>query len=180
MSTVTTLGDPRGPETIRFRMTRRQRAGQLLPMAFVLAGQLVFRIQRASEHLPAPQMPSAERDATNFATALSLTVLVTLIPLLVLQTRWFGITLTPAEAQVHNLRRRHIRWADVQGVTVEKVLGGRTVILHEAGGRRTRLRAPLTAPLSRDRRFDEKFHTIGQWWLTHRGPDWTPKPLHWQ
>lgn len=88
----------------------------------------------------------------------------------------FGITLTPTAAVVHNLRRRTIPWSGIQGVQIESVLGTRSVVLYEAGGRRTVLRAPQTAFLSWDRHFEEKFHVVGEWWLSHRGPDWTPVP----
>ncbi|MEV0737646.1 hypothetical protein AB0I51_17095 [Streptomyces sp. NPDC050549] len=88
----------------------------------------------------------------------------------------FGITLTPSAAVVHNLRRRTIPWSDIQAVQPESLFGTTTIVLYEANGRRTRLRAPSTGFLARDRHFEEKFHTIGTWWLTHRGPDWTPVP----
>ncbi|MFE2533310.1 hypothetical protein [Streptomyces sp. NPDC059371] len=88
----------------------------------------------------------------------------------------FGTTLTPSAARVRDLRRRTVPWASVQSVRVERVMGGRVVVLYEAGGHRTRLRAPMTAFLQGDRDFDEKFHVIGQWWPAHRGSDWVPVP----
>ncbi|MFJ7969162.1 hypothetical protein [Streptomyces sp. NPDC096324] len=88
----------------------------------------------------------------------------------------FGITLTPSAARVHDLRRRTVPWTSVQSVRIEHVAGGRVVVLYEADGRRTRLRAPVTGFLQRDRDFEEKFHVIGQWWLAHRGSDWVPVP----
>ncbi|MET8136805.1 hypothetical protein ABZV24_33575 [Streptomyces sp. NPDC005251] len=88
----------------------------------------------------------------------------------------FGITLTPSAARVHSLRRRTVPWASVQSVCVERVTGGRVIVLYESDGRRTRLRAPFTGFLQRDRRFEEKFHVIGQWWQTHRGSDWVALP----
>ncbi|MFI6335947.1 hypothetical protein [Streptomyces sp. NPDC050535] len=89
---------------------------------------------------------------------------------------YFGITLTPAAAVVHNLRRRTIPWSDVQAIGVEPLLGTRTVVIHEVSGRRTRLRAPITGFLAWDRGFEEKVDVIGRWWWEHRGPDWTPAP----
>ncbi|MGW0824692.1 hypothetical protein [Streptomyces sp. NPDC002845] len=89
---------------------------------------------------------------------------------------YFGVTLTSSAAVVHGLRRRTILWSDVQAIQVESIMGTRTVVIHEAGGRRTRLRAPTTGFLAWDRRFEEKFHVIGRWWLDHRGTDWTPVP----
>lgn len=102
-----------------------------------------------------------------------------LLPLLLITSRSFGVTLTPAAAVVHNFRRRPIQWSDVQAIQIESLLGSRTVVIYEAGGRSTRLRAPSTGFLSWDRGFEEKFHTIGRWWLDHRGPDWTPVPPPW-
>ncbi|MFE1286841.1 hypothetical protein [Streptomyces sp. NPDC058751] len=102
------------------------------------------------------------------ASALLATVVSVTVP--------FGITLTPSAAVVRNLRRRTIPWASVQSVRVEQIMGSRFVALYEADGRRTRLRAPMTGFLQRDRDFEVKFHTIGQWWLAHRGGDWVPVP----
>ncbi|WP_328450158.1 hypothetical protein OG780_20190 [Streptomyces sp. NBC_00386] len=98
------------------------------------------------------------------------------IVLVVLVVSPFGVTLTPSAARVHDLRRRTVPWASVQSVRVEQVMGGRVVVLYEADGRRTRLRAPVTGFLQRDRGFEEKFHVIGQWWLAYRGTDWVPVP----
>ena len=97
------------------------------------------------------------------------TIFVLILLLIVLLSRSFGVTLTPTEARVHSLRRRVIRWSDVRAVTTQNVLGTRFVVLHEAN-RRTRLRAPVTGLLVWDRSFEEKYHTIGRWWLDHRGP----------
>ncbi|MFE9446504.1 hypothetical protein ACFYO2_48300 [Streptomyces sp. NPDC006602] len=89
----------------------------------------------------------------------------------------FGVTLTESTAVVHSLRRRTIHWSNVQAIRVERLHGNQIVVIYEAGGRRTRLRAPITGFLCWDREFEEKFRTIGRWWLDHRGPDWTPALL---
>jgi hypothetical protein len=87
----------------------------------------------------------------------------------------FAITLSPHMAQVRNLRRRKIYWSDVQMIRIEKKrFGNRRIVIYEANGRQTRLRAPVTGFLLWDRHFEEKFHVIGQWWLDFRGPDWQP------
>ncbi len=87
----------------------------------------------------------------------------------------FGITLSPHMAQVRNLRRRTIYWSDVQVIRIEKKrFGNRRIVIYEANGRQTRLRAPVTGFLLWDRHFEEKFHVIGQWWLDFRGPEWQP------
>jgi hypothetical protein len=86
----------------------------------------------------------------------------------------FSITLSPRMAQVRNVRRRTIYWSDVQLIRIERRFGNRTIVIYEADGRQTRLRAPVTGFLLWDRRFEEKFHVIGQWWLDFRGPEWQP------
>lgn len=87
----------------------------------------------------------------------------------------FSITLSPHMAQVRNARRRTICWSDVQVIRIEKrSFGRRTIVIYEATGRKTELRAPVTGPFLWDRRFDEKFHVIGQWWLDFRGAEWQP------
>jgi len=87
-----------------------------------------------------------------------------------------GITLTADTAIVHSFHRRKIKWADIQCVQIEKYMGNRTIAIYEADGCRTRLRAPVSGFLAPDDRFEEKFHTIGRWWLSHRGTDWTEGP----
>ncbi|XUL89647.1 hypothetical protein ACQ86D_25940 [Streptomyces galilaeus] len=101
---------------------------------------------------------------------------IVLLILTLLFSHRFGITLTPSAVVVHNLRHRTIPWPDIQAIQPESLLGTTTIVLYEANGRRTRLRAPSTGFPARDRHFEEKFHTIGTWWLAHRGPDWTPFP----
>ncbi|WP_405669428.1 hypothetical protein [Streptomyces sp. NBC_00055] len=88
--------------------------------------------------------------------------------------QYLGVTLTESRAIVHSLRRRTIQWSNVQAICVERFQGVQTVVIYEAGGRRTRLRAPITGFPSWDRGFEEKFRTIDRWWLDHRGPDWAP------
>jgi hypothetical protein len=86
-----------------------------------------------------------------------------------LLTRGIGITLTPIAAEVENLRRRTIPWSDIQAIRIGGRFGYRTVVLHQTNGRRTRLRAPITGLfIWDDKRFEEKYHTIGRWWLDHR------------
>ncbi|MER5796450.1 hypothetical protein [Streptomyces sp. NPDC001980] len=117
-----------------------------------------------------------EGDSFDLALVPGLLIWGVLLPLVLITSRRFGVTLTPSAAIVHGLRRRTILWSNVQAIRVESVLGSRTVAIYEAGGRHTRLRAPTTGFLSWDRSFEEKFHTIGRWWLAHRGPDWVPVP----
>jgi hypothetical protein len=85
-------------------------------------------------------------------------------------------TLTPYEVIAwHGLRRRRIPWDDVAYIEIQKRFGSRVIAIYQANGRRTRLRAPITGFLSWDKQFEEKFHTIGRWWLEHRTADAAPQ-----
>ncbi|WP_392964827.1 hypothetical protein [Streptomyces sp. LN245] len=151
-------GSP-APEEIRFRLGVRQCAPPLLLMTVCLwFGPVLGAVTGVGRPV------------------FDVWTLVLWIVLVVSVVSPSGITLTPSAARVHGLRRRTVPWASVQSVRVEHVMGGRVVALYEAGGRRTRLRAPITGFLQRDRNFEEKFHVIGQWWLAHRGTDWVPVP----
>jgi hypothetical protein len=76
-----------------------------------------------------------------------------------------GADLTPKFIDAHGvLRSRRIPWNQIVGIHIEKTLTGRRVVIYEYDGRRTRLRAPISVFLSRDRRFEEKFHTIERQW----------------
>ncbi|MFD5517546.1 hypothetical protein [Streptomyces sp. NPDC127066] len=150
------------PEEIRFRPGVWQRVLPLLPMTMALGFDAFLRVVS-----PVPR-PAFD--------AWFLFLWIVSVPTLLVASSFFGITLTPSAARVHGLRRRTVPWASVQSVRVEQIMGGRVVALYEADGRRTRLRAPFTGFLQRDRRFEEKFHVIGQWWLAHRGTDRVPVP----
>lgn len=94
-------------------------------------------------------------------------------------SRPYGVTITPSAVIVHSPGRRTIKLIDIRFIRVENYLGSQTIVIYDASGRRTRLRAPITGPLYRDRQFWTKFHTIGQWWLDHGGPgpaDAVPAP----
>ncbi|MFJ5900631.1 hypothetical protein ACIQFZ_35655 [Streptomyces sp. NPDC093064] len=150
------------PERIRYRLTRLQRVLPVLPMILVLmAFQVLFWLDGDPF---GPVLVSGLLDG----------VILPFVMLII--SRPFGVTLTQSAAIVHNLRRRTIPWSNVQAIRMGSLFGSRTVVIYEAGGRGTRLRAPITGFLSWDRRFEEKFHTIGRWWLDHRGPDWAPVP----
>jgi hypothetical protein len=144
-----------------------------LPACLPLGASAVFHLvphPSASAYVPT----AAERHEIDLFNTIAIAIFVVFFVLALVQSWWFGITLTTTEARVHNLRRRVIRWDDVRGVTVQSLFGTRTVVLHE-DHRRTRLRAPSTGPLAWDRRFEEKYHTIGQWWLTRRWEDEQPQ-----
>ncbi|MEU7382552.1 MULTISPECIES: hypothetical protein [unclassified Streptomyces] len=150
------------PERVRYRLTRPQRLLPLLPSMIAVAFQVSFWLD-VGGHVVVPGL---------FAWG-------ALLLLAVITSRFFGVTLTPSAAVVHNFRRRTIPWSNVQAIRIESFFGNRTVVIYEAGGRRTRLRAPITGFLNWDRGFEEKFHVIGRWWLEHRGPDWVPVPPPW-
>ena len=153
------------PERIRYWLTPFQRALPFLPVAVL---GVVIEIAEIVDWM------RGDPFSLGAANPFWLWIVMPLLGVIVFPRQ--GITLTPSAAVVHNLRKRIIPWSDVQGVHTESSLGQRTVVIYEATGRRTRLRAPVTGVLSRDRRFEEKFHAIERWWLAHRGPDWTPVP----
>ncbi|MFK4099597.1 hypothetical protein ACI2L1_05855 [Streptomyces sp. NPDC019531] len=150
------------PEALRYRSTRLQRVLPVLPLFVVVMGTHIWEWVAGA--------PSGAEVAGTSGTWAALLF----VPLIM--NRHFGITLSQSTAIVHNLRRRTIQWAEVQVIRIEYVLGTRTVVIYEADGRRTSLRAPITGFLSWDREFEEKFHKIGRWWLEHRGEDWVPVP----
>ncbi|KPI02346.1 hypothetical protein OK074_5347 [Actinobacteria bacterium OK074] len=151
-------------ELLRYRVTATQRVLSVLPLLFI---NILFALQFWTVGPATAELPPL---ATFCAAMLVLGVLL---------PSYFGVNLTPSAAVVHNFRRRTIPWADIQGIQIESILGARTVVLYEANGRRTRLRAPTTGFLAWDPGFEEKFHVIGGWWLEHRGPNWTPVPPPW-
>ncbi|MFI8069224.1 hypothetical protein ACIF85_10620 [Streptomyces sp. NPDC086033] len=153
----------RPPERIRYRSALLQSVLPVLPLLVVVWGAKVWEWMSWK--------PVGAEMAESFGLWGA-----TLLALLI-AGQYFGVTLTESTAIVHNLRRRTIQWSNVQAICVEGFQGARTVVIYEAGGRRTRLRAPITGFLRWDRGFEEKFQTIGKWWQDHRGPDWTPVPL---
>jgi hypothetical protein len=91
----------------------------------------------------------------------------------------FGVVLTPEFVRVVGVRRRVISWAQVQAVEMVARYGEHQVKLVLADGTDVRLRAPSTVLGGRHAaRFNQDFHTIEQWWLNHRGPDWAPASVH--
>ncbi|MFD4503304.1 hypothetical protein [Streptomyces sp. NPDC058457] len=147
-------------ERIRYRLTPLQSLPSVAPAIIITAVQVLFWLD----------------DGPFGPVIASLLMWGVLLPVVLVTSRRLGVTLTPSAAIVHNLRRRTVPWSNVQAIQIESLLGSRTVVIYEAGGRCTRLRAPITGFLSWDRSFEEKFHTIGRWWLDHRGPDWAPVP----
>ncbi|MCX5317845.1 hypothetical protein [Streptomyces sp. NBC_00154] len=148
------------PERIRYRYTRLQHVLPVLPLLFVIWGTKVWDWMTWK--------PAGAEIAESFGMwgAMLFVLLIT--------GQYFGVTLTESTAIVHSLRRRTIQWSNVQAIRIERFQGAQIVVIYEAGGRRTRLRAPITGFLCWDRGFEEKFDTIGRWWLDHRGPDWAP------
>lgn len=84
--------------------------------------------------------------------------------------RWQGVTLGPDALHVHNLPPRTIRWVDIASVSTDRSLGTTYVIVSEASGRSTRLRAPMTGAFAWDRDFEAEYQTITAWHQALRGP----------
>ncbi|WP_329119509.1 hypothetical protein [Streptomyces sp. NBC_01465] len=147
----------RTEERIRFRPTPQQILLPMLPALVVFGSQLLLLL---TEHDDGFGRTMRE-------------VLLVLIPVVFLAALplnlWAGVTLTPTEVLVHSIRRRTIPLSDIRGINIEARMGVKTVVITDLHGRRTRLRAPLHGFLSPDSHFEQKFHTIGQWWLAHRG-----------
>jgi hypothetical protein len=73
---------------------------------------------------------------------------------------------------VRSFSRRTLRWGEIASITRERRLGGaRFILLHEAGGRTTRLQGITAGPLARDPGFDAKYETINDWWSAGRAVD---------
>jgi hypothetical protein len=153
-------------EEIRFRLPLGQRLVPYSPIFLGAVGQLILHLTQRRTPAAYALTPAEHHQVVLF-NAIAIPVAVVLTILIVAETRWFGVTVTPTAARVHNMRRRTIPWSDVRAVTTQTILGSRVVVLHEEN-RSTRLRAPITGFPMWDRHFDEKCHTIGQWWLDHR------------
>ncbi|WP_406307207.1 hypothetical protein OHA61_39455 [Streptomyces sp. NBC_00885] len=156
------------PERVRYGLSRFQRALPFLPFAVL---GFVIEVIEVNDWMRGE--PFSAGPANPFWVWIAMPLLAMIV------FPRHGVTLTPSAAVVHNLRRRTIPWSDVQGVHTESSMGVRAVVIYEATGRRTRLRAPITGVLCWDRGFEEKFHAIGRWWLAHRGADWAPVPPPW-
>jgi hypothetical protein len=81
-----------------------------------------------------------------------------------------GTEITREGVTVRTLFRRTVSWAEIESVTQERRLGGasRVVLLHEAGGRTTRLQGLSAGPLAWDPDFDAKYRTVTHWWSAGR------------
>lgn len=146
------------PEELRYRLTLIQR---IVPGLGILVGAL-------GGHVAA--WASGTRPPTGHELWDAIRTAIVVMAALSLLSRPYGVTITPSAVIVHNLRRRTIKLTDIRFISVEKVMGSQTIVIYDATGRRTQLRAPITGLLYWDRQFWTKFHTIGQWWLDHGGP----------
>lgn len=151
---------PAEPAQIRLQTTRIQR---FLPLAPSLAILTTITVTL-------PNGESIWMRLTPLAAFIVVGVLGSLAQ------RRVGVLLTADALFAIGLRTRRIRPADIQVIWIDSLLGVKRVVIDEAGGRETKLRAPLTGFMCWDRGFEEKFHTIGQWWLANRGTDWRPVP----
>jgi hypothetical protein len=94
-----------------------------------------------------------------------------LAPLLIVASRLMSVTLTPEALVQQNLRRKVMPWTNISRITTESLLGGRSVVVYDHSGRRTRLRAPVTGIMFWDREFETKYRIIGEWYMSHRGQE---------
>ncbi|MDX3235629.1 hypothetical protein PV392_08010 [Streptomyces sp. ME03-5709C] len=140
-------------------------------MPLLPGAALVTALEIASSLLSptSPEAPTSPGPDLAFPAAVWLAV-----PVGLLASARVGVTLTPSAVLVHDLRRGAIRWADVQDIRVESHMRVRQVVIHAPDGRLIRLRAPVTGCVYRDPAFEERFRTIGEWWVRHRGPGWSP------
>jgi hypothetical protein len=139
--------------SVRLRMPVYARIVLVVPLLLILAEQIWLGSSQAGS-----------------ARAIQLAIMLMLVALLFGLNSWFGITLTPVMAVVHNVRRRQLRWSDIAAVTQQSFFGSRRVVLWTNDGRRTALRVPIMAfPGLVRRPFDHDYHLIGRWWLAHRG-----------
>lgn len=150
------------PDRVRFRASWQQS----LPLTLVLGASVLMQLSNpllwGHQGAGSLGLPSGLR-------VLSLVMVFLVLFELWVLGRYVGVTLTREAVVVHNLRRRTIPWTAVAEVAVEPVFGGQRVVLYETDGRRTPLRMPSTAFLSRDRRFADKAATIRSWWLADGG-----------
>ena len=61
-----------------------------------------------------------------------------------------------------------IPWDDVHEIEVEMSLGISTVVVHHGKSRKTRLAAPTTGPMGRDKDFQEKVRVLRTFWAANR------------
>jgi hypothetical protein len=89
--------------------------------------------------------------------------------------RTSGVDLTPEFAVVPALRRRRVRWLDVQAVVSHKKSDGTSATrLILARGESVTLRYPTTLWSRGDAQYEHDFQRVEQWWLEHRGESWRP------
>ena len=113
------------------------------------------------------------RDGVLFGAVVLVAVSVQL-PLLL----WTGANLTPTELEIHGLRRRSIRWHEIQLLTAERSWRTVRIVVWTVRGERIVLRAPtITAWGSNRQRFARDYRTIERYWLAYRGPYWQPAAL---
>jgi hypothetical protein len=90
--------------------------------------------------------------------------------------RTCGVDLLPEHALVRGFRRRVVPWQQVQAVARRPQAGGWLVQLMLESGKPVMLRAPMISWGIGGKRgvvaYEQDYHRIEQWWLTHRGPSW--------
>src|SRR5664280_308971 len=92
-----------------------------------------------------------------------------------LAMRIFGVDLTHDFAVVRGLRKRKVRWAEVQAVVSDDGKYGTSVVrLILDSGESVRLPFPSSYWRKGNAQCERDFHRIDQWWIAHRGGSWRP------
>ncbi|MCF2528641.1 hypothetical protein [Yinghuangia soli] len=81
----------------------------------------------------------------------------------------FATVLTPQGLVAVGLTTQQWAWGEIAQIEAKKMLGSRYVRLTLAGGKKKRLRVPVTGLWQRDHAFDAKVATIWQWWAGATG-----------
>jgi hypothetical protein len=83
-------------------------------------------------------------------------------------TWWVGTSLTKRGLVIHSVPTMVIPWDEVHEIEVEISMGIKTVVVHHGERRRTRLSAPTTGPLGRDKDFQDKVRVMRTFWAAQR------------
>lgn len=152
-------GLARRPERVRFHATLRQALPMIAPL--LLCGVLPT-MELVTNTL------AAQRLGVAFFVWEGIGLCAMILAAAFFLARWPGVALTADTVIVYRLGRRAIAWSDICAIRNERQLGAQRIVLYESSGRRTWLRFPVSAPLSRDRQFEQKFSVIVDWWLANR------------
>lgn len=83
-------------------------------------------------------------------------------------TWWVGTSVTKRGLVIHAVPSMLIPWDQVHEIEVESSMGIKTVVVHHGERRRTRLTAPTTGPMGRDKDFQDKVRVMRTFWAAQR------------